>query len=120
MKPMMIKTLLLAFCTLCCLHFSVAAENFSKELRGKVITSNKSNISIYLLDRAGTILDITKPDQQGNFRLDLSVMDLPVYEEVNKLQLRISDKKGNDKQVKVAEELNNFDTTSTLKPLVFP
>lgn len=121
MKPAFYKTIMIALLSVLYLASSTAAETFSKELRGKIQTSaNKTNLSIFLLDKSGTILDITRPDKQGNFRLDLSVMDLPVFEEVNKLKVRISDKKGNDKQIEVAEELQEFNRTSTLKPVTFP
>ena len=91
-------------------------------LSGKVQTIySKKEISVFLLDTDGSILDIGTLDTQGNYQLDLTVMDDPMYEILVKLKVRLQDKKGNKKEVKISESIEQFiDKKVKLEQLTFP
>ena len=101
---------------------SMSAGGPVETLSGKVRTvMQKKNLSVFLLDKDGTILDIATLDSNGNYMLDLTVMDDPVYDELLKLKLRIADKKGIKKEVRVSKNIVEFvDKKVKLEPLNFP
>lgn len=78
-------------------------------LNGKVQTVlNKKDISVFLLDKDGSILDIAGLDNKGGFSLDITVMDDPVYKELIKLNIRIALKNDIKKDVNISKILEEF------------
>ena len=88
---------------------SLSAATDVEILTGKVQTIlSKKDISVFLLDKDGSILDIAGLDNKGNFSLDLTVMDDPVYDKLIKLNIRIALKNGVKKDVKISKILEEF------------
>lgn len=99
-----------------------AADANVEVLSGHVKTVlEKKDISVFLLDKDGSILDITGLDGQGNFQIDPTVMDDPLYSELTKLKLIIKYKKGTQKEVKISENIDEFlDKKVKLGDQIFP
>jgi len=100
-----------------------SAEDVSVDvLSGKVKTVlEQKNISIFLLDDDGSILDIASLDGKGNFQLDPTVMDDPVYQKLAKLKIRFRDRKGRQKEILISENIENFvDNKLKLSAQIFP
>ena len=91
-------------------------------LSGKVKTIlDKKTISVFLLDKDGSILDIAHLDKQGNYHIDPTVMDNPEYIELTKLKLLIKNKSGAKKEVKISENIDAFiDNKVKLGVQLFP
>ena len=88
---------------------SLSAATDVEILTGKVQTIlSKKDISVFLLDKDGSILDIAGLDNKGNFSLDLTIMDDPVYDELIKLKIRIALKNGVKKDVNISKILEEF------------
>lgn len=99
-----------------------AATGTVDVLLGKVQTViSKKKLTIFLLDRDGSILDLTVPDRNGNFKLDATIMDDPTYSNLIKLKIRISEKKGVVKEYKISDNVAEYvGTKVTLSPQAFP
>ena len=91
-------------------------------LQGKVQTIlSKKKLTVFLLDTDGSILDITAPDSGGNFKLDVTIMDDPLYKNLIKLKVRVSVKKGAVKEYKISDSVAEYvGSKVTLRPLAFP
>lgn len=102
-----IITMLICFSS--CYSQSLSAAADVEILNGKIQTVlNKKDISVFLLDKDRSILDIAGLDNKGNFSLDLTIMDDPVYDELIKLNIRIALKNGVKKEVKISKVLEEF------------
>ena len=99
-----------------------AATGAVDVLQGKVQTVvAKKKLTVFLLDKDGSILDIAVPDSNGNFKLDVTIMDDPFYEKLIKLKVRISEKKGAIKDVKISDNVESYvERKVTLTPQTFP
>ena len=99
-----------------------AADAAVETVHGQVKTIlDKKNISVFLLDIDGSILDIGSINAQGNFQLDATVMDDPVYKELVKLNVRLKDKKGKQKDYKISENIDSFSNNKVkIRALIFP
>ena len=54
------------------------AEQLATELRGKIIAANLSDIEVFIKESDGAILDMTGISENGTFKLDLTIMDIPL------------------------------------------
>ena len=101
---------------------TVLAAGEVELLTGKINTSiSKNGISLFLLDLDGSILDISTPKADGTFEFDVTVMDEPVYRELIKLKLRVKNKSGKVKELKIAKQIEQFvDKKVKLEPFSFP
>lgn len=99
---------------------AIAAGNVDI-LKGKVYGAGaQSALSVFLLDKDGSILDISTPDTKGNFSIDVTIMDEPSYQELMKLKLRIANKKGMKKDYIISERVEQYvDTEVVIEPLRF-
>lgn len=122
MRNIFVSTLVTAVIFIAGYNQSIAAGANVEVLRGNVKTIlDKKNISVFLLDKDGSILDITGLDGQGNFQIDPTVMDDPSYNELIKLKLRIKDKKGNKKDIGISNNIDEFiDKKVKIGTLTFP
>ena len=94
-----------------------AAEKLATVLRGKVISTNLSDIQVFIKESDGSILDMTELSSNGMYNLDLTIMDTPSQAEVNKLIVEVKNKSGKKKTLKVNQYINVFADTVTLKPI---
>lgn len=94
------------------------AEKLATVLRGKIISSNLSDIQVTIKENDGSILDITDISAIGTYHLDLTIMDTPSQIEVNKLIVEVKNKTGNKKIVRVKKYISIFSDTVLLKPIV--
>lgn len=53
------------------------AEKLATVLRGKIISSNLSDIQVMIKENDGSILDIADISATGTYHLDLTIMDTP-------------------------------------------
>lgn len=99
-----------------------SADTNVEVLYGKVKTIlDKKSISVFLIDKDGSILDIASLDKQGGYKMDPTVMDDPSYNELSKLKIRIKDKKGRTKEVQISKNIDEFlDKKVKLGALIFP
>ena len=94
------------------------AENLATVLRGKIISSNLSEIQVVIKESDGSILDMADISRTGSYDLDLTIMDTPSLPEVNKLIIEVKNKAGQKKVIRVNKYLNVFAETVLLKPIV--
>jgi hypothetical protein len=122
MERMFLSIFLLTAVTFTTCGSAFAAEVTVDVLQGKVQTIiAKNKLTIFLLDRDGSILDLTAPDSNGNFKLDVTIMDDPLYKNLVKLKVRISEKKGVVKEFKIIDNIaESIGSKVTLRPLNFP
>ena len=111
-----------AFLSLSGVSQGFAADTAVETVHGQVRTIlDKKSISVFLLDKDGSILDIGNVNAQGGFQLDATVMDDPIYKELVKLNLRVRDKKGRQKDYKISENIDSFlDNKVKIGVLIFP
>lgn len=109
------------------LFLSFAGQGLASNAAVETVSGNvktilvKKSISVFLLDKDGSILDIGTLNEQGNYQLDATVMDDPVYKQLVKLSLRIKDKKGRQKDIKIADNIESFlDNKVKIGVIVFP
>lgn len=122
MKRMFLKMFVFAVVTFTMSTSAFAAPGTVEVLQGKVQTIiSKKKLTVFLLDRDGSILDITAPDSNGNYKLDVTIMDDPLYKNLIKLKVRISEKKGVVKEYNISDNVAEYTGTKvTLRPLAFP
>ena len=95
----------------------IAAEKLATVLRGKIISSNLSDIEVLIKERDGSILDMADLSSAGIYNLDLTIMDTPSQSEVNKLIVEVKNKSGKKKTFHVNKYINIFADTVMLKPI---
>ena len=106
---------IIAFLTLTTNVF--AAEPLASVLKGQVVANNPKGLRVIITEKDGSILDMTDTNNEGVFKLDLSVMDTPSESEVMKLYLQVRGKKGVKKEIPIANYLNIFSDTVLLRPI---
>lgn len=90
-------------------NFLMAAEKDVDVIQGKIKTIlPKKTISVFLLDKDSSILDITDIDEAGNFSVDASVLDEPIYEKVIPLHILIKDKNNREKKIRISNTIQDF------------
>lgn len=94
------------------------AEQLATELRGKIIAANLSDIEVFIKESDGAILDMTGISQNGTFKLDLTIMDIPSFTEVKKLIIEVKSKSGLKKNFPVKQYLSDFNDTVILNPII--
>lgn len=122
MERMFLSMFLFTVVTFTTCGSAFAATGTVDVLLGKVQTViSKKKLTVFLLDRDGSILDLTVPDSNGNFKLDVTIMDDPLYKNLIKLKVRISEKKGVVKEVKISDNVAEYvGSKVTLRPQTFP
>lgn len=95
----------------------VHAENLATVLRGKIISNNLSGMQIIMKESDGSILDMSDISKNGNYNLDLTIMDTPSLTEVDKLTIEVKDISGKIKVFHVNEYMSVFADTVYLKPI---
>lgn len=122
MERMFLSMFLFTVVTFTMCGSTIAATGTVDVLQGKIQTViPKKKLTVFLLDRDGSILDLTVPDSNGNFKLDVTIMDVPLYKNLIKLKIRISEKKGVVKEFKISDNVAAYvETKVTLSTLAFP
>ena len=97
----------------------VAAENVARVMKGHVISKPDSALSVTMLAKDGSILDITSTNNQGQYKLDLTILDHSGLNDVNQLVLEIRDKSGIRQKYSVADRIKQFGEVVELEPISF-
>ena len=102
---------------------AVAAPDAS-ELTGRIVSSSGSRgisgISVKLLDREGTVMDVVETGKNGEYVLDLGVLDSVTPTSVKALYLEIKSKSGRKSRAKVADVINAYSDIVTIKNIIAP
>ena len=96
-----------------------AADKLATVLRGKVLMKNTADAKVFITESDGSILDMARISKDGKFQLDLTIMDTPSQEEVNKLILEVRKNKGNKKKYFLKPYIESFNDTVLLREIVY-
>jgi len=115
---------LIIICVAFIAHYSIvsAAEKNVDVISGKIKTIlAKQTVTVFLIDTDGSILDISGLDKEGNYQMDATILDEPIYDKVRPLDLVFKDKKGREKKVKITSNIGKFSNNKIqIIDLVFP
>ena len=102
---------------------AIAAVDAS-EMTGRIVSSNGSRgitgVSVSLVDKEGTVMDVVETGKDGVYVLDLGVLDNSTPDVVGSLYLKIESKSGRRSRAKIKNVIHTFTDTVTIKSIVAP
>lgn len=96
-----------------------AADKLFSILKGKIVTNHTNDIQVVITESDGSILDMTSISKNGEYKLDLTIMDTPSLVEVKKLFVEVKNAKGKKRKYPIRQRINVSGDTILLKPLIF-
>lgn len=96
----------------------------ASSMTGRIVSSSGnrgiSGVSVMLLDKDGVVMDVVETGKNGDYRLDLGVLDSVTPATVKALYLQIESKSGRKSKAKVADVINSFSDIVTIKNIISP